>query len=147
MRKVGNRITIGTRRNWGRFPWSFRDPPLTGFWAALRTTILQKGVPGESIFLGRAILLEGLQEEPVVWLPEPSGESDGLNILPNQAPSRLGPIVIRLPTSHTYPTKNRKFRKNAIHEGGMSRPFSPLKWHLPFAKGQKRPLQEGRCPI
>ena len=55
---------------------------MAGFWAALRTAILQKEVPEEAIFLGRTILLEGIQEAPVIWLPEPSGESDGSKLLP-----------------------------------------------------------------
>ena len=93
--------------------------------AALRTTILQIGVPGEAIFLGMTILLEVAQEAAIIWLPEPSGESDGSNILPNQAQSRLGPVVIRFSTSDTYPTKNRKNAKNANHEGGASFVFDP----------------------
>ena len=44
----------------------------------------------------------------------------------NRPQLHLVPFVIRLSTSYTYPTKNRKFRKNAIHEGGMSRLFLPL---------------------
>ena len=55
---------------------------MTGFWEPLRTTVLQIGVPGEAIFLGRTILLEGTQGAAIIWLPEPSGESGGLKIPP-----------------------------------------------------------------
>ena len=59
--------------------------------------------------------MEGAQEAAQIWTPpQPSGESDGSNILPNQAQSRLEPIVIRFSTSGTYPTKNRKTRKAPI---------------------------------
>ena len=39
---------------------------------------------------------------------------------------RLGPFAIWFSTLRTYRANNRKSRKNAIHEGGMSRLFSPL---------------------
>ena len=64
----------------------------------------------------------------------------------NRPQLRLGPFVIRFSTLRTYRAKNRKFQKNAIHEGGMSRPFLPLKRHLPFAKGQKKALPGGKMP-
>ena len=64
----------------------------------------------------------------------------------NRPQLHLVPFVIRFSTSYTYPTKNRKFRKNAIHEGGMSRPFLLLKRHLPFAKALKKALSGGKMP-
>ena len=91
----------------------------------LRTTILKIGVPGESIFLGGTIPMEGAQKAAKLWPPEPSGESDGSNIMPNQAQSRLEPIVILFSTSNTYPTKNRENAKKSNREGGASFVLAP----------------------
>ena len=40
-----------------------------GVLGPLRATILKIGVPGESIFLGRASPLEGAQEAAKIWPP------------------------------------------------------------------------------
>ena len=63
--------------------------------APLRTTILQRGVPGESIFLGTTILLEGAQEAAIIRLPEPQPR------LPHPTPNCIK-ITPRLdnPTQH-----------------------------------------------
>ena len=91
--------------------------------------------PGTPILM--MVVLRGPQN------PVKGGSQEGQE---NRPQLRLGPIVIRFSTLRTYRAKNRKFRKNAIHEGGTSRPFLPLKRHLPFAKGQKKALPGGKTP-
>ena len=64
----------------------------------------------------------------------------------NRPQLRLVPFVIRFSTLRTYRAKIENSEKNAIHEGGMSRPFLLLKRHLPFAKALKKALSGGKMP-
>jgi len=114
--------------------------------APLRTTVLKIGVP-------RGINLPWKDHPPAGRGPGSSEnmaprtiwrESDGSNILPNHAQSRLEPIVIRFSTSDTYPTKNRKYAKKANHDGGASFVFGPLNRYVPLVKGPKKAVSGGK---
>ena len=114
--------------------------------APLRTTVLKIGVP-------RGINLPWKDHPPAGRGPGSSEnmaprtiwrESDGSHILPNHAPSRLEPIVIRFSTSDTYPTKNRKYAKKANHDGGASFVFGPLNRYVPLVKGPKKAVSGGK---
>ena len=141
-----NRTTIGTGRIWGAIFSVLLKHSFDGVLGApLRTTVLKRGVPGESIFPWK--------DHP------PAGRGPGSS--ENMAPPRTiwrerwlknsaksGSIA-----SWTYRDsifdlarlsyeKSKIPKKNAIHEGGMSRLFLPLNRASSLLKGPFKGFRE-----